>query len=396
MNKKMREILKKIEEKTIIAKNYQTEKNFDKATEVLNEIDELQKEYEVESKLFNIAKEEVTEEKVKEVKEENKASGFVAISKMMCGKRMNDEEKALIVEADPTAENAHGTNYLLPEDVQLTIRELRRNYISAKDLGLVNVVPTTALSGSTNYETDDDGLLSDFEDGNNVEEEDGPKFKKVPFAIKFKGKLIYISNILSGNEKAGLKSYLNKWFVKKAVRTENKDIFTTLADGKTAKSIKGLTALKTHINADIDPSCAATGVIITNQNGFAAMDAQKDRNGRGLLEENPSKKTRKMYQNMPIYVFSNKELKDDTSGKHPMFVGATDAGCDFMDKDGLEFATSEHYAFNKNQTTLRVMEGYDTVQTDSSAYSYVLFEGVESEEVTASSTSSASSTDPIV
>ena len=63
-----------------------------------------------------------------------------------------------------------------------------------------------------------------------------------------------------------------------------------------------------------------------------------------------------------------------------MFVGATDAGQDFMDKDKLEFATSEHYAFNKNQTTLRVLEGYDTVQTDTGAYSYVLYEGVDCEE----------------
>lgn len=381
MNKKMREILKKIEDKQVIATNYLETKELDKANEVIEEIEELQKEYEVASKLFNVSKEEVTEEKVSELKQEKKSNGFAAISKMLSGKKLGDEEKALIVEADPTAENAHGTNYLLPEDVQLAIRELRRNYMSAKDLGLVNVIPTTALSGSTNFELDDNGELTDFEDGKDVSEEDGPKFKKVPFAIKFKGKLIYISNILSGNEKAGLLSYLNKWFVKKAVRTENKDIFTTLAAGKTEKAIKGLTALKNHINVDLDPSCTMAGVIITNQSGFAAMDGQKDKNGRGLLEENPSKKTKKMFQELPIYVFSDKELKN-VNGKAPMFVGATDAGCDFMDKDKLEFATSEHYAFGKNQTTLRVMEGYDTVQTDAETYSYVLFEGVDCEETT--------------
>ena len=70
-----------------------------------------------------------------------------------------------------------------------------------------------------------------------------------------------------------------------------------------------------------------------------------------------------------------------------MFVGATDAGCDFMDKDGLEFATSEHYAFNKNQTTLRVLEGYDTVQTDVNAYSYISYTGVDCEETSATSSS---------
>ncbi|MEI3507852.1 MAG: phage major capsid protein [Bacilli bacterium] len=381
MNKKMREILKTIEEKTIIAKNYQTEKDFDKANGVLNEIEELQKEYEVESKLFNMSKEEVTDEKLKEVKEEKKASGFAAVTKMVTGRKINTEEKALIIEADPSADNANGTNYLLPEDVQLTIRELRRNYKSAKDLGLVNVVPTTAVSGSTNFETDDDGLLTDFDDGDAISEETGPKFKNVPFTIKFKGKLIYISNIVSGNEKAGLTNYLNKWFVKKAVRTENVDIFNTLKKGKTAVAITGLNALKEHINKNLDPACAETGVIITNQTGFAEMDKQKDRNGRGLLEVDPTNKSRKMFQNMPIHVFSDKELKP-VNGKAPMFVGATDAGCDFMDKDGIEFATSEHYAFNKNQNTLRVIEGYDTVQTDANAYSYITYTGVDCEEST--------------
>lgn len=391
MNKKMREILKKIEEKQVIANEYLETKEIEKAEGVISEIEDLQKEYEVAAKLFNVAKEEVTEEKVAEVKEEKKADGFVAITKMVTGKRMNDAEKALIIEADPSAEDAHGTNYLLPEDVQLTICELRRNYMSAKDLGLVNVVPTSAISGSTNFETDDDGLLTDFEDGEAIDEEEGPKFKKVPFAIKFKGKLIYISNIVAGNEKAGLKSYLNKWFVKKAVRTENVDIFNTLKENKKATPIKGLTALKIHINKDIDPSCAMTGVIITNQTGFAEMDKQKDKNGRGILEDNPSNKTKKMFQQMPIYVFSDKELKN-VAGKAPMFVGATDAGCDFMDKDKLEFATSEHYAFNKNQNTLRVIEGYDTVQTDVNAYSYITYEGVDCEEI--ESTNSEEVQDP--
>lgn len=391
MNKKMREILKKIEEKQVIANEYLETKELEKAEGVISEIEDLQKEYEVAAKLFNVAKEEVTEEKVAEVKEEKKADGFKAIAKAVLGKKLNDKEKALIIEADPSDEDAHGTNYLLPEDVQLAIRELRRNYKSAKDLGLVNVVPTTAISGSTNFETDDDGLLTDFDDGDSVPEEDGPKFVKVPFSIKFKGKLIYISNIVAGNEKAGLMSYLNKWFVKKAVRTENKDIFTTLAKDKTATPIKGLSALKNHINTAIDPSCVMTGVIITNQTGFAFMDNQKDKNGRGILEDNPTKETEKMYKGMPIHVFSDKELKN-VEGKAPMFVGATDAGCDFMDKDKLQFATSEHYAFGKNQTTLRVIEGYDTVQTDANAYSYVLYEGVDCEE--AESTNSEEVQDP--
>lgn len=52
-----------------------------------------------------------------------------------------------------------------------------------------------------------------------------------------------------------------------------------------------------------------------------------------------------------------------------------------MDRESLDFATSEHFAFNKNQTTLRVMEGYDVVETDKNAYEYLSFEEADEKVV---------------
>ena len=48
-----------------------------------------------------------------------------------------------------------------------------------------------------------------------------------------------------------------------------------------------------------------------------------------------------------------------------------------MDRETLDFAVSEHFAFNKNQTTLRVMEGYDVVETDKNAYQYISYEAAD-------------------
>ena len=226
-----------------------------------------------------------------------------------------------------------------------------------------------------NKETED--FLDDFEDGAAIGEASNPKFAKQPWAIKWKGKLIYISNIVLGNEKASLLAYLDKWFVRKAVRTENRDIFNTLKKDKTVVALKGLDALKEHITKKVDPSCLVDGVIVTNQTGFALMDAEKDNNGRGMLQPNPMNSTEKMFQNLPIKVYADKELANIAENKAPMFVGSTKAGCDFMEREDLQFAVSEHFAFNKNQTTLRVMEGYDVVQADKEAYNYVSFEAKE-------------------
>lgn len=372
MNKKMKEIYAKIQNLNDLANEYLENGDVENAEKTISQIEALEREYVIAEKLYNREKGQITEEAINQSLQDKKANGFAVIAKLMKGKALTDAENAIVVEGEP-AES--GTNYLIPEDVRTEIRELRKSYKSAKEL--VNIIPVTTLSGSTNFETEDDGFLDDFEDGAAISEASNPKFARQPWAIKWKGKLIYISNIILGNEKASLLSYLDKWFVRKAVRTENRDIFNTLKKDKTIVALKGLDALKEHITKKVDPSCLVDGVIVTNQTGFALMDAEKDKNGRGMLQPNPMNATEKMFQNLPIKVFADKELANIAENKAPMFVGSTKAGCDFMEREDLQFAVSEHFAFNKNQTTLRVMEGYDVVHADKDAYNYVSFETKE-------------------
>lgn len=368
MNKKMREIYAKIENLSGVANEYLDAGKTEEAEKVIDQINELERQYVVAEKLENNIANKVTDEVIDKTLEDKRTNGFVIMAKMIKGIKLDEVENAVILESDNT-ENTSGVNYLIPQDVRTEINELRRTYKSAKDI--VNVIPTNTLSGSTNYETEDDGLLSDFEDGETISESNNPKFANKSWKIKFKGKLIYISNIILGSEKAQLLSYIDKWFVRKAVRTENRDIFTALKKNKTAVTVKGLDELKKVINL-LDP--ALKQVIVTNASGFAAMDDEKDFNGRGLLSVDPTDSSKKMFQSIRIEVFSDTELPNITEGKYPVFVGSTKDGCDFMDRENLDFATSEHYAFNKNQLTLRVIEGYDVVETDKDAYKYISFE----------------------
>ena len=370
MNKRMREIYAKIEKLSDKANEYLDEGKIEEAEKVVNEISELERQYVVAEKLQNSKKESISDEEIDKEIKNKKANGFAVMAKMLKGKKLNDVENAIVIESD--SEAGDGTNYLIPEDVNVAIRELKRTYKSAKSL--VNVIPVTTLSGSTNFETEDNGLLDDFEDGSAISEANNPKFERKPWKIKFKGKLIYISNIVLGNEKAQLMSYINKWFIRKAVRTENKDIFTALKNKKEATEVKGLDALKEKINL-LDP--ALKQVIVTNSSGFAAMDAEKDLAGRGMLQVDPTNASRKMFQSLPIEVFADKELPNIEDKKYPVFIGSTVDGCDFMDREQLDFATSEHFAFNKNQTTLRVLEGYDVVETDKDAYQYLSYEAAD-------------------
>lgn len=365
MNKKMRELQAKILELTNQAKAC-TEgetKDLEKAEKLLNEIDTLQKEYDIEARLNSMNKAQAD---VAEPVAEQKADGFQAMAKAMKGEKLTEAEKALITGANA----ANGENLLVPEDVKAAINELRKSYISAKDI--VNVETTEALAGSVNYEKDTAAGLTDFEDGDAIGE-GAPEFEKKPFAIKWKGKLIPVSRILKGAEKGDLMGYLNRWFVKNATISENAAIFATLKagyNGGVPKALGGWKALKKSINVDLDPSCKINGIIATNQSGFACLDEEEDANGRPILQPNPANPTEKIFQGMVVKVYPDAQLPNIDSTHFPVFYGDTKAGATMKEHKSLEFSVSEHYLFNKNQDCLRVVEGFDVMSTDTGAYIY--------------------------
>ena len=369
MNKKMRELQAKMLEQKKLIEGYMAEgegRDLDKAEAALNEYDKLQKEYDLEARTAAVAKSEVPAEEVKT----EKANGFKAMAKMLTGKALDEKEKAMI-----SGENAaSGENYLVPEDVKAEINELRKTYVSAKSL--VNVETTDALAGSVNYESGIPAGLTAFDDGDAIAEETAPAFVQKKFAIGWFGKLIPISRILLGAEKAGLMNYLNRWFVKNAVLSENAAIFAALkggyADG-TPKAVAGWKALKKSINVDLDPSCLIDGVIVTNQSGFAALDAEEDKDGKPVLQENPANRTEKLFQGLRIHVFPDAQLPNIDATHFPMIYGSVKAGCTFVEHQSLEFTLDGSYLFNKNQNCLRVIEGFDVMSTDTSAYIYGSF-----------------------
>lgn len=384
MNKTLRALLSKMENKTKLAQGYMDGENKDvaKAETLMTEVAELKKEYEVElniyeaQKAFNAPSDDQMEEAAKA--NETEVDGFVIIGKMLSGRKLNETEKSALLSTTTTG--ANGEENLLPHDVQLAIQELRTTHLSAKELLTVTSVST--LTGQTTYDVADTPLLSPLDDGDAIVEADAPTFRNVSWAIDFYAKLLPISRILVGAEKAGLMAYLNRWFVKSAVNTENAQIFTELKKfTATPKALKGWSALKTSINKDLDPSMLLDGVIVTNQTGWALLDDEKDENGRPILRENPIDPTKKTFQGLPVHVFPNAQLADLTKDtKAPIFYGSIKAGLEFKDYESLQFAVSEHYLFNKNQNTLRVIEGFDIVQIDKDAVIYGAFEATPAPE----------------
>lgn len=269
----------------------------------------------------------------------------------------------------------NGEDYLVPEDVRLAINKYKEEQLSAKIL--VTVLPTSALSGSFNWgKNPTDGLI-DFEDGNEVDSSKVPEFEQKKWAVKWKGAIIPISTILQGAEQAGLMPFINYWFTRRAIISENTDIFAKFKSSYksgTPKALADEKALRKSINRDLDPSItkSTTMVIVTNQSGFDYLDQLKDTNGRDLLQPNPTEPTSKLYKGHPVIVFSDKQLPNIDTTHAPIIYGSTKDALWFMEYQNYYFDTDngKGIGFTKNQTLLKVIEGYDISEADTSAYIY--------------------------
>lgn len=360
MNKKMRELKAQISEKKAQAKELANKNKISEAKAMLAEINDLQDRYDIEAQLLDNDKANLDGEYAGDnTKAEYNADVF---AKVVRGESLTDIEKSMISTGD------NGEDLLIPKDVSTKIKELKRQYKSARNI--VGLYPTTTLEGSYPIESLETLTeLTNFTEEEDVPASNSPKFINVSYKIKDYGGLLPLSNTLLKNETAGLVDYLAKWFAKKAVRTENKLIFSKLKENKEPVAVANMDALSKIINVDLDPACIVDGIIVTNQDGFNYMDMQEDANGRKLLQPDPTNATRKMFKGLPIEVYSNAELTSK-AGKAPIFVGDTKEGADLVDRETLSFAMSSEAGFKQNKTFIRVIESIDVTQKDTAAYVY--------------------------
>lgn len=366
MNKKMREIRQKINNKRAEAKALMGEGKLVEAKALVEKIRNLEDEFEVEAELYEGEKKGIENNAGNKDKGAKAKYNAELFAKVVKGKKLTAEEQEIVNAVTTTDQN--GTSLLIPKDVATQIYELKREMKSARTI--VGHYPTTTIEGSYPIETLETLTeLTNFSEDVDVPESEAPKFTNVEYKIKEYGALLPLSNTVLKNETAGLVSYLSRWFAKKAIRTENKLIFAKLKESKSAKTINSLDDLQSVINKDVDAGLVPTSVIVTNQDGFDFMDKQKDTTGRPLLQQHPTEPTTKTFKGLNIEVFSTAELPNNEN-KFPVFVGDTTEGADLVEREGLQFAMSSEAGFTKNKTYIRVIESIDVASKDKGAYVY--------------------------
>lgn len=211
--------------------------------------------------------------------------------------------------------------FLVPEDFDMAIRERMRDY---EDLAtLLTEEPVTSNVGWRNHdEAPTKGFTKLTGEMKPVPKDDQPVFGRVDFKLDTYGLIVPVSNELMQDEAGVLMPYLAKWFAKKLVITRNK-LFLELLSGLSASALtegklnKGVISL---LNKGLDPAISRNAVIVTNQDGFDALEQEEDANKRPLLVPDVTDGSQYRIRNRKVKMVSN-ALLPNAEGSAPLYVG---------------------------------------------------------------------------
>ena len=388
MNKKMRELLNKIAQKRMMARDFMDGENKDleKAAALMDEADELQKEYDLEARMYAAEKEDntPTDEEVAEEK-------------------ANKQEKNVIKEvADAirrvakTLNEGTGTEggYTVPADIVTKIQELREAQFSLEELVTVESVST--MAGERTYKTRAQKTgFTKVGEKSAIPAVAGPAFSRLQYTISKYAGYLPITNELLEDSDENLVNTVLAWLADESRVTRNNLILAAIRT-KAAKAIdSGIKGIKSVLNKDLGQAFKPTSVVVTNDDGLDYLDQLEDKNGRPLLNPDPTNSANMQLRAgatvVPIKVIPNTDMAT-TESKVPFLIGDFKEGIVLFDRKKINIMTSntavvgsgedEINAFEDDCTIFRGIEREDVRVRDNKAFEncYIDISSTEEEE----------------
>lgn len=382
MNKKMRELLNKIAQKRMMARDFMDGENKDleKAAALMDEADELQKEYDLEARMYAAEKEdntptdeEVAEEKAN--KQEKNGIKEVADAIRRVAKTLNE---------------GTGTEggYTVPADIVTKIQELRESKFSLEELVTVESVST--MSGERTYKTRKQKKgFTKVGEKSAISATEGPAFSRIKYAIDKYAGYLPITNELLEDSDENLVNTVLAWLADESRVTRNNLILAAIKT-KEAKAIDaGIKGIKSVLNKELGQAFKPTSVVVTNDDGLDYLDQLEDKNGRPLLNPDPTNSANMQLRAgatvVPIKVIPNDDMAT-TESKVPFLIGDFKEGIVLFDRKKVNIMTSntavvgsgedEINAFEDDCTIFRGIEREDVKVRDEKAFvnAYILVE----------------------
>lgn len=380
MNKKMRELLAKIEEKRALAKGYTEgeDKDLEKAKKILDEIDKLQEEYEVEKKLFETEKEtaKLSDDDAAKIEKEIEAKKDITNKKVK-------EENSIQKFAKQIRNIAKGLNegtpadggYTVPEDISTLVEQRREAKASLIDLVSVENVTTNKGSRTFKKRSQQTGFTKVGE-GGKITKNSTPQFERMDYEISKYAGYLPITNELLEDTDTNIVNTIVEWLGDESRVTRN-NIILSLIKTKSETKLNGLDDIKKVLNVTLGSAFKSTSVIVTNDDGLQYLDTLKDNEGKYLLQPNPADPMQLRLAagavTVPITVIPNADLPTNSS-KIPFIIGDLKEGIRFFDRKQLTLNTSnvasigELNAFEEDLTLFRGIEREDCKIRDDQAF----------------------------
>ena len=308
MNKRMREMLAKIEAKQKEARSYMDGENKDvtKATALLDECDTLKAEYEAEKRLFEAEKAEVesdAEKKVEEKKQADSVKAFANAARSGFQKDMSE------------GSNTDG-GYTVPEDIMTRIERYRDAKASLRNL--VRVVSVTTKSGARTFKKRSTvtGFAKVLENGK-FAKKNTPQFERLAYSIDKYGGYFVLSDEVIEDSDENLVNMVVELIGDESRVTDNVEILAAIKEKKsTPTNLVDMDGIKNALNVTLGQAFKPTSKIITNDNGLQWLDTLYDANGRPLLSPSPADPMQMRLAcgatTVPLVVLPNSDFGGDT------------------------------------------------------------------------------------
>ncbi len=262
----------------------------------------------------------------------------------------------------------------VPQDIRTAVKELRRSDDALEPL--VNVERVTTLSGSRVIEQHADQTPFDnVDEAAEFPEVSTPQFSKIDYKVKKKGGILKVTQELLSDSAENIIRYLKRWIAKKAKATRNFMIVAKIREITKGSevTVEGLDDLKKIFNILLDPAIAISAGVVTNQDGYNWLDTLKDKDGKYVLQPDPTRPTGTLlFGKYPVKKVSNKTLRSvaaEGGYKVPIVCGDLKEAITIFDRETLtiDISNSAGDLWGTDQTGIKVRERLDIKGVDEEA-----------------------------
>ncbi|MBP3312297.1 MAG: phage major capsid protein, partial [Butyricicoccus sp.] len=299
MNKRMRDLQDQINQKINEAKGFMDgeNKDIDRAAALMDEADELQKQYDLEERLYKASKASVPPQTADPA---SSAAG--------------DSVKAFADAARSGFKNmSEGSNpdggYTVPQDIRTRINKYKE--LRGSLARLVDREAVTTMSGRRTYQSRAQHTgFTQVAEGGKIPKVATPKFEVLSYTIKKYAGYLPVTNELLKDSDANIANVLIEWLGEEEIATENAQILAAV-NRKSATAMAGINDIKKAINVTL-AAFANSVKIITNADGLQYLDTLDAGDGRPLLSPDPAQPMQMRLsvgaRSVPIEVFPNNVL----------------------------------------------------------------------------------------